>query len=163
VQVEDFMVFAEFFQFFIQDAETDDTLPIHWEPEDEDLMVMVTNNVISVRTARELEVPINLIVDDARPEDPDFDDWDQVVECSLQLDSGKLLITGPSEDVYESQRVQLEPGIYGVRIYYGNLSEIDSDGFEGDDNYRVCVWKVPSDQQPPAFQILKHWMPVRHG
>ncbi len=159
---KEFMLFADTFQFWIQDGETDDVLPVHWEPEDEDNMALVANRVIAVRTARELDVPISLEVMDAPPRDDEpLEDWDHVVQCTLDVESGKLLITATSEDLYSAQNVLVTPGLYGLRIYFGALDQIDSEGFEGDDYYKVKVWYVGQEDEVPPFEIMKQWLPPR--
>lgn len=162
VQVLEFMLFAEYFQFNIQDAETDDTLPVHWEADDQENMVLVGDRVVGVRTVREVDVPVSLELLDSKPDDEEnIDSFDHVIECSLLLESGKLIITATSEDVYEAQRLDVEAGTYGVRIYWSKLDEIDGEGFEGNDEYLIRMWHVTNDDEPPAFKIVKSWSPPR--
>ncbi len=64
---------------------------------------------------------------------------DHVVECSIELSSGILLILG---NVYlsEAPRIFVSPGNYQVRIYYIGLSTISEDGLDGDDKYQAIFW-----------------------
>jgi hypothetical protein len=153
------MLFADHFQFCVQDALTDETLPVHWEPEEQEALAFVGAQVIHVATIRELDVAVTAEISEKQPADGEsLDDWDHVVECAISLPSGKLLFTSVSQDIHETQRLEVEPGTYGVRIYYESLDEVDDEGFEGEDSYRVRLWKT---DDPPPTTILKQWTPRR--
>jgi hypothetical protein len=83
-------------------------------------------------------VEIGLLV---RPPTGGLDDWDHVVEASLELPSGNLEChecTGGSID-----RWRVTPGPYRVRAYFGGLGTIDRHGIEGGDHYKVELWPAP--------------------
>lgn len=161
MQNNDFILFAEYFQFYVRDAASDDMPPVHWNPDDESNMVIVSDTVIAVRTVRELDVCVAVEILSQKPNDEDMDEWDHVVECGLELSSGKLTLGNVSDDELSLNSMEVEPGFYGMRIYFGSLDAIDGEGFEGDDSYHLSFWLIDSDDEAPAFSILKQWMPPR--
>jgi hypothetical protein len=53
----------------------------------------------------------------------DLTGWDQVNECSIELPSGRLSIEGGTW-VTPIATIEVDPGTYGARIYYGNLDPL---------------------------------------
>ena len=156
------MLFAEYFQIYVQDSRTDETLPVFWESEHEADLCVVTDALIAIRTARELDVPVTVTVADSKPEDEEpLDDWDHAIECSLNVPSGAVMIAATANDLYEAQLIPVKPGATGVRIYWGGLNELDDEGFEGEDHYRISLWPVEKEAERPPFKILKQWTPDR--
>ena len=118
------------------------------------------DNVIGVGTVRDLDVEVSLQIMstpmDGRDIDrlpDDIDQWDHIAQSTLNLPSGKLLIAGLTEDIERAATVDLEPGRYGVRVFWSNLDVVDEMGFEGDDSYKVILW--PGTEL--ETRILKHW------
>ncbi|WP_304192610.1 hypothetical protein [Phenylobacterium aquaticum] len=67
-----------------------------------------------------------------------FNDNSHVVEASLNLKSGKLLVIGcPIPDV--ELNVAIEPGEYRVRVYSNNLEKAYDENPE--DTYQIELWK----------------------
>jgi hypothetical protein len=153
-------MFAEHYQFYLRDGDSDPgELSVYWPQEMRDQMVLLKDTIIGIGTVRSIEVPVQLDIFQERPEDEYLDDYDQVIECQLSVPSGKLAVSGATEDFCESQEIELAAGQYGVRIYWGALDEVDVEGFEGEDYYRISVWRT--DKAVP-YKMLKQWQP-RHG
>jgi hypothetical protein len=150
----DLMVYPEYFQFYLQDAREELDIAEEWEGAEE-TFVVATGRVLGVRTARDQDSPVTIEISDMEP-DEDLDEWDHVVDCSIEIPSGELIVSGPTEDLYHAQRIQLMPGIYCARVYFGMLEEVDDDGFEGDDFYKVTLW--PSGEHKP-MKVRKAWIP----
>ena len=149
----DLVMFAEHYQFYVYDANADiGELSVFWDEDSRENMVLLGSTIVGVGTARHLDVPIELEIYKEEPKTESLDDYDQVARCSLEVPTGTIMISGATEDIYEAQTFDVEPGIYGMRIYYGGLSLIDEEGFEGEDFYKIAVW--PTDK-PPVFEILK--------
>ena len=89
-------------------------------------------------------------ITDARPED-DLNHWDRVAECSVEITSGRMVVAGCTDYFPDAARIDLPPGSYRTRVYFGNLSSLSPDGLEGDDHYRVVMWSA----EPGPIQTLK--------
>ncbi len=155
-QTYDFSIFAEHFQFYVQDKDSDEDLSIYWDEDSRQALVSFLNEIVGIATVRSMDVPITLKLLEKEPEDEALDDWDHVVQGSVSIPSGKLLITGPVTQDDEALNIDVVPGTYGLRAYFGSLDEVDAEGFEGDDFYQVSIWKT---DEPPAPEVLKRWLP----
>lgn len=153
----EFSVFAEHFQFYVQDKNTDNSLSIYWDEESREDLFAYTDEIIGVATVRNMEVPVEIAVIDKEPKDENLDEWDHVVQTELSVPSGQILVTGPTSDETDSLTIEVSPGVYGLRAYYGMLEEVDAEGFEGDDFYKIALWKA--DDQTES-KVLKHWIPI---
>ncbi len=155
-QTYDFSIFAEHFQFYVQDKNTEEDLSIYWDEDSRQALVSFLNEIVGIATVRSMEVPVSLKILEDEPKQEHLDDWDHVVQGSVSIPSGKLLITGPVSGDDEALNIDVVPGTYGLRAYYGSLDEVDSEGFEGDDFYQISMWKT---DEPPAPEVLKRWLP----
>lgn len=139
-----FELFADYFQLLLQDEEAE--LAEHaaglWKPEAFQRMLDVTPGAIYVGTARNMTVPLTVLVGDCAPPD-DADGWDRVNECSIEVPSGRLVVTGVTDYFPDAARIGLAPGCYRARVYYGGLDTLSEDELEGDDRYRVVLWPAP--------------------
>lgn len=143
-------VFADYFQFYVCDeAFKTDTATI-WNEVATDRMLALGPDLIAVGTARNMVVPVDLEILGSEPA-PDFDDWDQVIDCSVMIPSGKLILFGCTENPDEAERLQIAPGSYAVRVSYARLAQLSDNGLEGDDSYRIQLW--PSRLSP--LTVLK--------
>jgi hypothetical protein len=153
----DFSIFAEHFQFYVQDRDTDNLLSIYWDEDSRDDLFAQSDEIIGIATVRNMEVPVSVSLIEKEPEDESLDEWDHVVQSFIAIPSGKLMVTGPASDLEEAWTMSVEPGVYGVRAYYGMLDEVDGEGFEGDDFYKVSLWKT--DKPRAETEVLKRWTP----
>jgi len=77
-------VFADYFQFYLQDeGASEDVSQNIW-----------VGDAVHIGTARNMSVPVTIIVADAAPRDDDFGIWDHINECSLAIPSGRLVVAG---------------------------------------------------------------------
>jgi len=86
-------------------------------------------------------VPVVVEVADEAPDD-DASAWDHVNECSLDVSSGRLVIAGCTDYFPDAARIELPPRSYRARIYYGNLAALSADGLNGDDHYKIVLWRA---------------------
>jgi hypothetical protein len=133
-------IFADYFQFYLWDREMTPEAPTDYSDEDTKRRIKTGPNVVVVQPARNMNVPVELEVLDAAPS-YDLADWDHVAEASLELPSGKLQIHectgGPIDDI------DVAPGTYRVRAYYGRLDDLSPNGLDGNDHYRIALWRAP--------------------
>jgi hypothetical protein len=135
-----YVIFADYFQFYLWDREMAPEAPTDYSDEDTKRRIKTGANVVVVQSARNMKVPVELEVLDAAPSD-DLADWDHVAEASLELPSGKLQLHectgGPIDDI------DVAPGTYRVRAYYGRLDDLSANGLDGNDHYRIALWRAP--------------------
>ena len=134
-----FKIFADYHQFYIQDESADGDLSEAWTDEAVANLLAVVDGTVGVGTVRNMDVPVTIEILSNEPP-LNLANWDRVNECSIEVKSGKLVIAGCTDYFPEAARIQITPGIYRVRVCYGQLKSISSDGLEGDDNYMLQLW-----------------------
>lgn len=135
-----FNIFADYFQFYVQDEPSQTSLGDAWTDEGVKRMLVAAPGIVGIGTARNDTIPVSVEVFSSKPSSPDLAAWDHVAECSLNIASGKLVIAGSSDYLPDAPRIDVTPGAYRVRVLYGNLNSISADGFEGDDHYSIQLW-----------------------
>ena len=137
-----FELFADYFQFYVQDETVSGDLSESWTPEAVDRLLAVAPGVIGVGTVRNMDVPVEIEILRGAPSET-FESWDRVNECSLNLASGRAVVAGCTDFFPDAARIKLTPDTYRARIYYGNLESISADALEGNDHYRIALWPAP--------------------
>jgi hypothetical protein len=145
-----FSLFADYFQFFIQDAAASGGVSQSWNAEAIARMLAIAPGTIGIRTVRNMHVPVSLEIHDQAPSD-DFSEWDHVVECTLDARSGQAVIAGCTDYLPDAAHIGLAPGHYCARVSYGALDAVSRDGLSGDDHYRVQLWLGP----PISARVVK--------
>jgi len=136
----DFDLFADYFQFYIQDEQSDGIDGDSWTEIASNARLAIKANAFAVSTARNMEVPVKIVVSSTSP-DLDLSLWDHVVEFSIGVPSGQLVIAGCTDYFPDAERLSLDSGCYEVRVLSANLDKLSDDGLDGDDHYRVELWK----------------------
>jgi hypothetical protein len=140
----EYEIFADYFQFYLQDETAAGDLSDSWTPEAVDRLLAIAAGVVGVGTARNMPVPVVVEVNKSTPDDSDLSEWDQVNECSLEVSSGKLVIAGCTDYLPDATRIDLNPCSYRIRIHYGKVNSVtDPNAPEGDDNYKIVMWPAP--------------------
>ena len=133
------VLFADYFQFYIQDEAATGDLGSAWTPEANDRMAALAPGVVGVGTFRNMDVPVTLEIHQTEPTD-DAADWDQVVECALSVPSGQVAIAGCTDYYPDATRLALPAGDYRARLSFLAPAHLSDNGLEGDDLYRVQLW-----------------------
>ena len=133
-----FELFADYFQFYLQDEGQED-LSLDWTEEETKDRVALAPNTIGVGTARNTTVPVTIEVRAAPPNEV-LEQWDKVYECSIDVPSGKLVVAGCTDYLPDAARIEVAPGPYRARVYHGDLETLSEDGLEGEDYYKVILW-----------------------
>ena len=145
-------IFADYNQVLLHDEAIEDDISESWSEKAYIQMVDVADGVVSLATARNLDVPIEVVVCGAEPSE-DADSWDHVVQCGINLPSGRLIVRGVSDYLPSAKRIELMPGQYSAWLLYGGLDTLSDDGLEGDDHYKVLLWRSST---PLALEVLKN-------
>lgn len=162
-------LFADYFQFYIQDEPVEGNLGEAWNKEAVERMLAVLPGVIGIGTFRNWHVPVTLEVHDGEPES-DYSGWDHVVECGLNIASGRLVIAGCTDYLPDAACIEVAPGDYLVRVSFSAPTQWSDDGLEADDHYRLQLWpglpiaprtlmqRSPGQQPDPVV-----WSPASDG
>ena len=137
-----FKLFADYFQFYIQDENADGNLSDSWNDEAVGRLLAVAPGVVGVGTVRNMDVPVSVEVLDSEA-GADFDQWDHVVECTLEVSSTRLVIAGCTDYFPDAARISVSPGTYR-RACYADLNSLSEDGLEGNDRYHLQLWPAPA-------------------
>jgi hypothetical protein len=113
----------------------------------------LARGTLCILTARNCTVPLDVEIQAAAPDPDEFAGWDHVVEAGLDLPSGCILIRGATDGLAVGRPIDVVPGIYRVRVYYGGISTVSEDRLEGEDHYRVALWPTPV---PIASPVVVH-------
>lgn len=135
-------LFADYFQFYLQDEAADGNLSDAWTDEAVARLLAVAPGTVGVGTVRNTEVPVSLEVVASEPP-TDLAAYDHVVECPLSVTSGNLVIAGCTDYFPEATRIPVQPGTYRVRICFSGLDSQAEDGLEGEDRYHLQLWLAP--------------------
>jgi hypothetical protein len=144
-QIHSFKLFADYHQFYIQDETSAGDLSDAWTPEAVDRLLALAPGIVGVGTVRNMFVPVDVAIL-TRPPADDLDPWDRVNECSVEFTSGRAVIAGCTDYLPDAARIDVAPGLYRARIYYGALDSVSDDGLDGRDHYRIALW--PGGQGP---------------
>ena len=150
MQRYDLELFADYHQFYLQDEQAVGDLSDAWSEEASIRMLAVAPGVIGVGTVRDMDVPVAIEILESEPQQ-DFERFDYVLECSLSVTSGKLVVAGCTDYFPEAKRIELPSGIYRVRASYADLNSLSPDAMDGNDSYRLQLWLAP----PVGVSILK--------
>lgn len=148
-------LFASHFQFYLHNENSDCDTGRLWNKKSVyERMLALCKDFIAVGTGRFETVPASLEIHDAEPP-LETDNYSRVNECSLITNSGKLILIGCLEDVETAMQIEVEPGIYRIRIIYGNLETV-VDEIDGEDYYILQMWQ---DSSYKDVEILKAEQP----
>ena len=149
-----FRVFADYFKFELQNEGAEPLVDL-WNEKTLAERFAVGDGVVWISAARNMDVPVLVEIQNVVGDEPFTEDtlrtWDHVVECSIDISSGCLVIWGTGEYYPDAPRVKLTPGTYQVRAYFGGLSTLSENGLTGDDVY-VITLRSGSPIQPRVIK-----------
>jgi hypothetical protein len=138
-------LFADYFQFYIQDENVTGDLSNAWTDESVNRLLAIAPGTIGVGTVRNMDVPVTVKIFSDEPELlPDLSAIQHVNECDLETNSDKLVIAGCTDYFPEAMRIEIGKGLYKSRIYYGNLDKLSEDELDGEDFYEIHFWPSSS-------------------
>ena len=144
-------LFADYFQFYLQDEDAEGDLSDSWTQEAVDRLLALAPGTIGVGTVRNVNVRVVVEVHDQDPMIDDSNGWDQVNECSVEVPSGRIVIAGCTDYYPDAARIEVKQGWHRARVYYGDLNSLSEDGLEGRDHYKIVLWSAP----PGPLTVIK--------
>ena len=136
----EFELFADYYQFYIQDDNTElGDLSDAWTEDAVENLLAVSNGVVGIGTVRNMDVTVQIVVQTTPPNlnEPEFD---RINKTSIDCSTGTLVIAGCTDYFPDAERIALVPGVYGVTIGYKNLNDVSEDGLDGNDSYHIWLY-----------------------
>lgn len=131
---------ADYRQFWLLDgraAEDIGDIGEAWTDQAEADRVAVCAGAVAIGTASTCDVDVAVQVAEAAPPDDDLADWDHVVEASLEVSAGRVLLMGATGAVAAS--FGLPPGWWRLRAHRSVFSDHEA--------ARIVAWPAPAS--PP--------------
>lgn len=153
-------LFADYYQIHLFDDGSAADLGDAWTDEAVLDHLAVAADAMAVGTTVNVNVAVTLEVLEAAPED-DSAEFDHVVEGSLQVPSGRLVVMGCTDYEPEAARFVVAAGPVRVRAARSNLAEAERLDIDSDDDpatmerLRLQVWPAPLND--PV--VIKRWKP----
>lgn len=135
-------LFADYHQFYVQDENVDGNLTDAWTDEAVERFLAVAPGTVGIGTVRNGDVPVTIAVLEREPVF-DSDKFDQVVECSIAVESGAIVAAGCTDYFPDAARIKIPCGPYRVRVSFEGLASSSSVGLEGHDRYHLQLWPAP--------------------
>jgi len=139
MQKFEFELFADYFQFYIQDDnESLGDLSDSWTEEATTNLIAVSDGVIGIGTARNMDVPVTIEITD-KPVVLLESNYDKINVTSIQCNTGKLVVAGCTDYFQDASRIDIAPGNYEAQVGYKCLNDLSDDGLDGNDSYHVFL------------------------
>ena len=135
-------LFADYHQFHIQDEKVDGDLSDAWTDAAVGRLLAVAPGTVGIRTVRNVEVPVTISLLEREPA-LEADKFDQVVECSIAVESGAIVAAGRTDYFPDAVRIKLSAASYRVRASFEGLDSVSADGLVGSDHYHLQLWPAP--------------------
>lgn len=94
VSKHQFSIFADYHQYYLQDEQTTGDLSNSWTEQAVKDRVALAPGTIGVGTVRNVMVPVTIVIYDSTPPEEDYDRWNHINECSLNVPSGRIVVVG---------------------------------------------------------------------
>ena len=131
-----FEVSAEFNQFYLKDELAKGV--VDWNEDECWNNFASDDGLISVGTNCDRIVPVEVYILNSEPP-LDLRPWDHLVECTIAVPSGCLLVGGCFDDCETAGRIELNRGTYIARLCYGNQYCDDHECCA--DYYVIKIWQ----------------------
>jgi hypothetical protein len=141
-------VHADYYQFYVQDAQSSCDTAVLWDVPGADRGLAVGEGLVGITTKRYGDVPVRI---ELYATDPGFQ-WegiDRISEAGLTITT-QLLVGMPISAMTPVPEVP--PGTYAVRSMAWGLDTVTSD-WDGADNYIVQLW--PTATEPRVVHLDK--------
>lgn len=144
-------LFADYHQIVLQDEDAAEW-PDDYSEAVLEARIMAAPSAIIIHTARNMDVPVRVLLHADRPEIA-VDEVDHAVECGLSVPSGRLVIAGLSHYLPDAGRLAVPAGALGMLTVFEGLGSLSENGLDGADRYTIHLW--PGTVQ--AVRVLRQW------
>jgi len=146
-------LFADYFQIHLQDEQCESDLGEAWTEQAHLDGLAVAEGILGIGTAVNWDVGVGVVVLPGEPLD-DSPDCDHVVEASVQVPSGRLVVMGCTDYLPDARRFEIQAGWNRIKVSRSNLAAaIRASGEEPVEIIRLQVWPAPQSEP----RIIKRW------
>lgn len=146
-------LFADYFQIHLQDEQCESDLGEAWTEQACLDGLAVAHGIVGIGTAVNWDVGVEVVVLASEPRD-DSSAYDHVVEASIQVPSGRLVVMGCTDDGPDAPRFEVQTGWNRIRASRSNLAAaVPASHEEPVENVRLQAW--PGPESDP--RIIKRW------
>ncbi|MFD8707692.1 hypothetical protein ACFV1W_34770 [Kitasatospora sp. NPDC059648] len=136
-------LFADYHQIQVMDEVFDGDLGGAWTTEAWVDGVAVAGGAVAIGTEDNLDVCVDVEILDAEPTDDGLD-FDHVVEASLSISSGRVVVKGCTDYLPDAARFEIPAGAIRVRASRSYLDAPDcTDGVDATEFVRLQFWPGP--------------------
>lgn len=154
-------LFADYYQIHLFDEGSTSDLGQAWTGQAAADRMAVARDAVAVGTVVNVFVEVTVELSEQPPVDqgPDFD---HVVEGSVEVRSGRLVVMGCTDYEPDAVRFAVPTGLLRIRVTKSNLDAAARLGVRSDEDpdtterIRIQVW--PSEPPEPTV-VLKRWHP----
>lgn len=86
-------------------------------------MLQVSPGILNIYIVNIVEVPVPVEIMENAPKD-DYSNWDHVVEASIDVPSGVIVVADLITYTPQAQFFPITPGCWRARVYFGALNKI---------------------------------------
>lgn len=152
-------LFADYHQIHLLDEGSSTDLGGAWSERALDDQLAVGGDAMAVGTVADVDVLVAVQIRN-RPSVDDVADFDHVVEGSLQMHSGRLVVMGCTDFEPDAARFDVPAGCVRVRVSKSNMATAYEAGINSDDDpaamERLTVQIWPAAAAPTV--VLKRWV-----
>jgi hypothetical protein len=154
-------LFADYFQLHVMDENAEDDLSDAWTDEAMTDALAVSDQTLGIGTEINMYVDVTVELLDRTPGDAG-DDFDHVVEASVEVPSGRIAILGCTDYLPDAARFEVPNGFVRVRASRANLANVRQPDEEGHDapeaaeQVHLQIWPAPHSS--PV--VIRRWTPA---
>ncbi|MGW1129994.1 hypothetical protein [Streptomyces griseoluteus] len=153
-------LFADYFQIHILDELSEGDVGEGWTEKALADRMVAFRDILGFRT--EVDVDVQVDVNPLSGPPPlDMAPYDHIVEASVEIPSGRMVVMGCSDYLPDAPRVEVNPGWVRIRVQKSNLANAVMADLESDESpetierITVDVWP----EEPSGVRVLKQWNP----
>lgn len=156
-----FELFADYFQLYLMDVETNDDTSDIWTDKALDLKLALLPNTVAIGTFRNVYVPLQVEVCESKPT-VNLDEWDHASEGYFTITSGLCAVFGCTDYLPDATKVQLKPAEYSVLSLAKGLDSITEEWEDADDVYKVVIWPSTARDHRSLKEYGNHNKAIKH-
>ena len=149
-------IFADYFQFIVQDENSTDDFATLWNDDAVAMLVAAGETALCFGTLRNVDVAVEVHVVDGPPE-IQLENFDHAVEGAFASPTGTIAVMGCTDFFLHASRLEVQPGSYRFIYLVSGARTIQTEGEPADDLYALYIWPA----EPRALRLMKQWKPAR--
>lgn len=138
------LVFADYHQVHVSDAERNDEEGIGWTAEDVADMLSRGRDFVAFTTEHDSQVSVRLEIHSRKP-DVVPEHWRRIAEHPIALPSGRVTVKGPTDYEPASFTTRVPSSAMIVRILWANEDPVRDVRCSGWDDHVVQMWPATAD------------------